>query len=808
MVNINLTLRTKLMLAFSLLTTLVIIMSLSVYNASNNVNESVTRLLDTKFPMAQTAQNLQSELNISLASLRGQIILGNDPQERARFLGLQQTSWNNIEQLSQTLKSLLKDTDISSNRFRAISDNIRQLQSSQNEVSQIANSEDNQPALKMLVREAIPLADQMLKKLEAIVELEFDEDADEERRDLLINLAISRSSFAISIGQLRAFLLTKERALESSFNENWLKNADAYEVIVDDYEELLNEEQTSLWEEYTELREQFAPLTIIIFETHSKADANIANYLLATKIEPQIEQVQEQIQQLMAEINKTVLDSKEQLNLDQQSVIVVNLVVSAIVVIISILINVYISGYVDKNIHSLMERSFSISAGNLEISDDKKLEDATDEFDRLNASFNAMSHALSSMIKNVKGKSLQSEHSSHQVAVLAHNISSVAQHERQNYSAVMQAMESFNDLLNESRAIVNEAQTELHKSIEQAEDGVKAVNNNLIEMDKSVDIVQSASEKVASLREASEKISTVTGSINDVADQTNLISLNAAIEAARAGEHGRGFAVVAEEVRNLAKRTSESTNEIEDVIAELRDIVTDVHDTMSDIISQVDVSKARSEESGSALKEMMQTMDTVVSQNHNVVARTNNQMEQMGEIREKLVHLFQSLEENSEKANLVNQISENLNELVEAVNYSLSHFEFDKSGFADAIYQNKNLEPIRASLRVIVSDGEKELETITYYVQPTSISVRLVNGKESDLFTDEEIVWQQNQSLSLSLYLPQSSLQEYENQTPMQMNGNVSHVSTEEGSTIYEVSLSNISNQCKEVIANIYGKYG
>ena len=98
--------------------------------------------------------------------------------------------------------------------------------------------------------------------------------------------------------------------------------------------------------------------------------------------------------------------------------------------------------------------------------------------------------------------------------------------------------------------------------------GQEVIKNTTIAMQKLAEQMQAASDGIKELDELSKKVGELVSSIRGIADQTNLLALNAAIEAARAGEQGRGFAVVADEVRNLASRTSKTTNEIVDVVTE------------------------------------------------------------------------------------------------------------------------------------------------------------------------------------------------------------------------------------------------
>jgi methyl-accepting chemotaxis protein len=147
--------------------------------------------------------------------------------------------------------------------------------------------------------------------------------------------------------------------------------------------------------------------------------------------------------------------------------------------------------------------------------------------------------------------------------------------ERKNYlehrvEQIATAMEEMSMTVNEVARNTTNASDSAAQVAGNACEGQKIVTKAVLEMQKVAEIVRTSAVIVGSLGTKSEKISEIVNVINDIADQTNLLALNAAIEAARAGEQGRGFAVVADEVRRLAERTVNSTKQIRDMVGEIQ----------------------------------------------------------------------------------------------------------------------------------------------------------------------------------------------------------------------------------------------
>ncbi|MDD2542428.1 MAG: methyl-accepting chemotaxis protein, partial [Desulfuromonadaceae bacterium] len=162
--------------------------------------------------------------------------------------------------------------------------------------------------------------------------------------------------------------------------------------------------------------------------------------------------------------------------------------------------------------------------------------------------------------------------------------------------------------------------------------GAQVVNETIGVMNSITERVMSSAKAVESLGSRSDQIGEIVGTIEDIADQTNLLALNAAIEAARAGEQGRGFAVVADEVRALAERTTRATREIGEMIKAIQQETKGAVIAMEEGVSEVAKGSEKAADSGRALEQILQQINDVNAQIHQVATAAEEQTATTSEI--------------------------------------------------------------------------------------------------------------------------------------------------------------------------------
>ncbi|CEL27460.1 methyl-accepting chemotaxis protein [Pseudomonas sp. A1230] len=208
----------------------------------------------------------------------------------------------------------------------------------------------------------------------------------------------------------------------------------------------------------------------------------------------------------------------------------------------------------------------------------------------------------------------------------------------------------------------------------EAREGDKVVNEAITQIERLASEVARSTEAMSVLQQESDKIGSVMDVIKAVAEQTNLLALNAAIEAARAGEAGRGFAVVADEVRGLAQRTQKSTEEIEGLVAGLQNGTQQVSTVMNNSRALTDSSVALTRKAGASLENITRTVSNIQSMNQQIAAAAEQQSAVAEEISRSIINVRDVSEQTAAASDETAKSSVELARLGGQLQQMVSHF--------------------------------------------------------------------------------------------------------------------------------------
>ncbi|GAB2992952.1 methyl-accepting chemotaxis protein [Psychrosphaera aestuarii] len=300
-----------------------------------------------------------------------------------------------------------------------------------------------------------------------------------------------------------------------------------------------------------------------------------------------------------------------------------------------------------------------------------------DEISDLAQGFNQFLDKIRNVIVNVSNTSLELKEASETVSHGALETKTSAELERDQSIHAATAINQMGITIGDIAKSANVASDATNAAMEKAQVAQTVVGESAQFIDVMAKGMKGVSGTIESLAEKSGNISSVLDVIRGVSEQTNLLALNAAIEAARAGEQGRGFAVVADEVRNLAKRTSESTDEIASMISQLQAESEIAVQGVRENRQLATQGAESAHEANEALKEIALQIDTLSGLNLQVATATEEQLTVVNEINEHVKTVSQNSEKSALNASEMAHSSDELKALAAQLDKMVGTFKID-----------------------------------------------------------------------------------------------------------------------------------
>ncbi|MGU5543049.1 methyl-accepting chemotaxis protein [Aeromonas veronii] len=309
---------------------------------------------------------------------------------------------------------------------------------------------------------------------------------------------------------------------------------------------------------------------------------------------------------------------------------------------------------------TLLEQTRQVAAGNLTSQLDMK-QFSHDELGKLAQGFNEMQSSLRMLVNEVSGSVVQ-------LGAAAEEISAVVQQSANNMGAQQHELNQLATAMNEMQATVqevarntNDAASAATSASDTAAQGSETVNDSIGRIEKVATAIEETALVIRQLGDDSRNIGMVLEVIQGIAEQTNLLALNAAIEAARAGEQGRGFAVVADEVRTLAKRTQDSTSQINHIISELQQRANEAGVTMQQSQDMMSETVHTAREAGASIAEISSSVNSISHMNIQIATATEEQGAVSEELNRNVVNISNASEEVATGAKQMAQACNDLN---------------------------------------------------------------------------------------------------------------------------------------------------